>query len=359
MTERPDLTTDTTGTTGIADTSGIAEATDIADTSGIAEATDIADTSGIAEATDIADPGRAASRLPLLGKTALVTGVSRRRGIGFAVAARFAALGADVFIQHFAPHDAEQPWGADDLDGVRAGIRAAVGSPESRFGDVSLDLSLPDSPSRLIDAASALTGRVDILVCNHAKSGGDGSIIDMTPERLDAHWQVNARSTLLLTSAFAKAFIGTRSDDSPTTPGLSEVPLAPGQPATATEPFDEHRTGRVFWMTSGQQDGPMPGEVAYATSKAALAGITPTVAKELLGFGIVLNTINPGPVNTGYLDPETTDRPLDDLLAFIQTTPFGRFGTPDDVARLIGWLATDEGRWIVGRVIASDGGWNL
>ncbi|MGG7510413.1 SDR family oxidoreductase [Plantibacter sp. YIM 135249] len=313
----------------------------------------------------------ATDRLPLLGKTALVTGVSRRRGIGFAIAARFATLGADVFIQHYAPHDAEQPWGTDDLDAVRADIRAASGSLGGRFGDTSLDLSLADAPRRLIDAASALTGRLDILVCNHAKSGGDGSILDMTPERLDAHWQVNARSTLLLTSAFAKAFSREQSADSPDSPdstgaaespgapGSPDSPLAPGQLTPATGPFDEHRTGRVFWMTSGQQDGPMPGEVAYATSKAALAGITPTVAKELLGFGIVLNTINPGPVNTGYLDPETTDRPLDDLLAFIRTTPFGRFGTPDDVARLIGWLATDEGRWIVGRVIASDGGWNL
>ncbi len=103
-------------------------------------------------------------------------------------------------------------------------------------------------------------------------------------------------------------------------------------------------TGHVFWMTSGQLYGPMRGEVAYAASKAALAGLTKTVAAELLDFGIVLNTIDPGPVNTGYLDPETTDRPLDEIEEWMRATPFGRFGHPSDPARLIGWLATDAGQ---------------
>jgi 3-oxoacyl-[acyl-carrier protein] reductase len=103
----------------------------------------------------------------------------------------------------------------------------------------------------------------------------------------------------------------------------------------------------------------MPGEVAYATSKAALAGVTATVASELLRRGIILNTINPGPVNTGYLDAETTDRPVENLEQTLASMPFGRFGAPNDPARLIGWLATDEGRWIVGQVLTSDGGFGL
>ena len=113
-------------------------------------------------------------------------------------------------------------------------------------------------------------------------------------------------------------------------------------------------------MTSGQIHGPMRGEVAYATSKAALAGVTKTVAAELLDRGIILNTIDPGPVNTGYLDPETTDRPLAEIEEFVRSTPFGRFGRPTDPARLIGWLATDEGA--LGRrarCISSDGGFAI
>ena len=283
--------------------------------------------------------------LPLHGQTALVTGVSRRRGIGFAVATELARRGASVFIHHYRPHDLDLPWGGDDLDAVRAGISDAL-SPGASLGDVSADLRDADTIPTIIAAASELTGRLDILVCNHAQSGDDGSILDMTAERLDSFWATNTRSTILLTRAFAQL----RADDGDGT--------RPGERATRSEPFARPQ-GRVFWMTSGQIHGPMRGEVAYATSKAALAGVTKTVAAELLDRGIILNTIDPGPVNTGYLDPETADRPLAEIEEFVRSTPFGRFGRPTDPANLIGWLATDEGSWIVGQVLSSDGGFAI
>jgi 3-oxoacyl-[acyl-carrier protein] reductase len=281
---------------------------------------------------------------PLHGKTALITGVSRRRGIGYAIASRLARLGASVFIHHFSPHDAEQPWGGDDLDAVRAGLRESL-TPGASFGDLSADLRDAEEIPRLVDAARALTGQLDILVCNHAQSGGDGSILDMTAERLDGFWEANTRSTLLLTREFAA-------------PHASAPGARPGERMGRAEPFAEP-AGRVFWMTSGQIHGPMRGEVAYATSKAALAGITKTVAAELLDLGIILNTVDPGPVNTGYLDAETTDRPLEELTELVRATPFGRFGHPDDPARLIAWLSTPDGAWVVGQVLTSDGGLGL
>ena len=112
-------------------------------------------------------------------------------------------------------------------------------------------------------------------------------------------------------------------------------------------------------MTSGQGHGAMRGEVAYATSKAALAGVTRTVAADLLDLGIVLNTINPGPVNTGYMDPDSADRDTSGLDEWLRTTAFGRVGVPSDPAALIGWLSTAEGAWIVGQVLTSDGGFSL
>ena len=273
--------------------------------------------------------------LPLSGQTALVTGVSRRKGIGFAVARELASLGADVFIHHFRPHDTARPWGGDDLDAVRNGIRDAL-APGAVTADRHADLRDAQEIEDLLDAATALTGSLDILVCNQALSGSDGSILEMSADRLDAHWHTNARASLLLTAGFAR-----RKRD-----------------GGASAPFDAP-TGRVIWMTSGQGDGPMRDEVAYATSKAGLAGVTRTVAAELLDLGIVLNTINPGPVNTGYLDPETTDRDLSWLPGFLESTPFGRFGRPEDPARLIGWLCSDAGSWVVGQVLSSDGGFAL
>lgn len=280
--------------------------------------------------------------LPFAGKTVLVTGVSRRRGIGFAVATQFAQLGADVFIHHFRPHDTRLPWGGDDLDAVRDALRGAL-TPGAQFGDVSADLRDAASTPLVIEAARGLTGRLDVLVCNHAQSGDDGSILDMTAERLDGFWQTNTRSTILLTREFAAM----RAGDGPA--------ARPGERVERRGPFAAP-TGRVFWMTSGQQHHPMRGEVAYAASKAALAGLTKTAAAELLDLGIVLNTIDPGPVNTGYLDPETADRPVDEIAEWMRATPFGRFGDPSDPARLIAWLASDAGAWVVGQVLTTDGG---
>jgi 3-oxoacyl-[acyl-carrier protein] reductase len=268
--------------------------------------------------------------LPLAGKTALVTGVSRPRGIGFAVARALVQRGASVVVHHFAPHDADQPWGGADIQAVRDGIRSEL-AEGATSADLHADLADAATIAPLVEQAAAVTGQLDILVCNHARSGSDGTILDATPEMLDGHWQVNTRSTILLTRQFADRFTWSGS---------------------------EHDTGRVVWFTSGQLHGAMPNELAYVASKGALAGATQSAAAALLTRGILLNAVNPGPVNTGYLDPETTDRPeaLDALRAAM---PLGRFGHPDDPARLIAWLVGPEGRWVAGEIYSSDGGFRL
>jgi len=262
--------------------------------------------------------------LPLAGRTAVVTGASRRQGIGYAVAARLAGMGASLFVQHFAPHDAQQPWGADTIEDVLAGLRERLVDGAS-LADASIDLAHGDGAVELIERAGKNLGHLDILVCNHARSGSDGPLEELSADMLDGHWQVNTRSTILATQAFAAQHDG-----------------RPG--------------GRVVWFTSGQVAGPMRHEIAYAASKAALAGVTASVADGLVEHGIVLNTVNPGPVNTGYLDEGTADRPSEVLRDVLAHFPGGRFGEPDDPARLIAWLVSDEGRWVVGQVISTEGG---
>ncbi|HHV21564.1 MAG TPA: SDR family oxidoreductase [Propionibacterium sp.] len=260
---------------------------------------------------------------PLIGRVALVTGVSRRQGIAFAVTKRLLAMGADVFVTHHRPHDEVQPWGADDVDAVLADLRGI--DPNRRVEHLGADLAHPAAPRRVVDAASAAYGHLDILVCVHAQSGGDGPLADMTAATLDQHYAVNTRSTILLTRELAARHDG-----------------RPG--------------GRVVWFTSGQQLGPMRDEIAYAASKAALAGVAASVADDLIDRGILLNVINPGPVDTGYLSPAGgffTPEQLDGLRTMF---PLRRFGEPDDVARLVAFLVSDEGRWVVGQVLNSEGG---
>jgi 3-oxoacyl-[acyl-carrier protein] reductase len=258
--------------------------------------------------------------LPLRGRVAVVTGVSRRAGIGYAVARRLAALGASLFLHHYAPHDRDQPWGADPGGpaAVLAGVNAALAADGARVRDLHCDLALPEAPAQLITKAGEAFGHCDILVCNHARSGGDGPLGTLDAAMLDAHWAVNARSAILLAQAFAARHDG-----------------RPG--------------GRIIVMTSGQDLGPMPGEVAYAASKGALASITKTLADQLADRAITLNAVNPGPVDTGYAPPEVHE-------GVRRHFPGGRWGDPDDPARLIAWLVTDEAAWITGQVINIEGG---
>lgn len=258
--------------------------------------------------------------LPLRGRVALVTGVSRRVGIGYAIARRLAAAGASLFLHHYTPHDAAQSWGADPggpqavVDGVSAVLADAAAAV--RHGEA--DLAEPDAPARLVRAAVDAFGHLDILVCNHALSGDDGPLEALDAAMLDKHWAVNTRSAILLAQAFAAQHDG-----------------RPG--------------GRIVFMTSGQDLGPMRDEVAYAAAKGALASVTRTLADHLADRTITVNTVNPGPVDTGYATPELHE-------AVRRRFPQGRWGTPDDPARLVAWLVTDEAAWITGQVIHSEGG---
>ncbi len=140
---------------------------------------------------------------------------------------------------------------------------------------------------------------------------------------LDTHWAVDTRSVILLVQAYARL----RAALPPRTPG-----------------------GRVMMMTSGQDiAGGMPGELAYALQKGALASVTRSLATALAEHAVTVNTVNPGPVDTDYMTGA-------DYEAVAARFPAGRWGMPDDPARLIAWLATDEGEWVTGQVIDSEGG---
>lgn len=251
---------------------------------------------------------------PLAGRGALVTGVSRRAGIGYAVARRLGELGADLFVHGFVPHDASQPWGADP-SGVPA-LAAELGA-----GHVEGDFADPATPAACVEAAVAALGELDVLVANHAMSC-DQDLAALDAAAIDATMAVNVRATLLLVQAYARLHDDAR----------------PG--------------GRVVLFTSGQNLGPMTRELPYAASKAALHGITASLAAELAPRGILVNTLNPGPTDTGWATPELVELEL-------QRLPLGRWGSPEDAARIVGWLATDEAAWVTGQVLTSDGGYSL
>ncbi|MEJ5913032.1 SDR family oxidoreductase [Pseudokineococcus sp. 1T1Z-3] len=255
---------------------------------------------------------------PLHDRVVLLTGASRRLGIGAAIARRLAADGAGLLLHGWPPHDAEQPWGADP-HGAEV-LRDELRVNGSHVELVEVDLAEPGAPQFLVDAARAAFGHVDAVVANHARSSAR-SLEQLTAEELDLAYAVNTRATLLLAQAFAA-----QHDDA-----------RPG--------------GRLLWFTSGQHHGAMPGELPYAASKAALHELTRSLAVHLAPRGITVNCVDPGPTDTGYAD--------DALRASVAAaSPGGRWGTPADAARLVAWLLGDEAAWVTGQTVASDGGWS-
>ena len=249
-------------------------------------------------------------------RVAVVTGVSRRAGIGFAVARRLLADGLSVLIHSWSPHDAAQPWGSEP--GGTEAVIDALGGLGPRLAHVEADLADPVAPERVMSEAVSAFGAVDVLVANHAHSSAQ-SLSDVTAAELDRAWAINARAVVLLVQAFAVRHDARRSD------------------------------GRVVLFTSGQHLGAMPDELPYAISKGAVHQMTRSLAGALADRAITVNAINPGPVDTGWPSPELRER-------LRPAFPAGRWGRPDDIAAVVRWLASSESAWITGQVIDAEGG---
>ncbi len=252
---------------------------------------------------------------PLSGRVAVVTGVSRRIGIGAAIARRLMDDGARVFASGWRAHDEEMPWGADEAAKPESLGGSAAGSDDYCWDE--FDLGSPTGPDRLLDAAVDRFGSIDIVVANHARSSHQ-SLFDVDVEELDRCWAVNARASVLLARGMVRARDG-----------------GPG--------------GRLVLFTSGQHIGPMWNEIAYAVSKGAIHQMTASLSDALLRHGITVNTINPGPVDTGYMHGTMH-------AAIAGRFPAGRWGSPEDVARIVAFLVGDQAAWLSGQVIDHDGG---
>ncbi|MDQ4043591.1 MAG: SDR family oxidoreductase [Actinomycetota bacterium] len=242
----------------------------------------------------------------LRGRVAVVTGAGHHRGIGTAICRALAEKGTDVFFTHWETGENEPGTLLEELRG--AGVRAEA---------MELDLSLLDSPERLLDAVAEQLGLPSILVNNAAHSARDGyEALDAAT--LDAHYAVNLQAAALLSVVFARR-------------------------------FDGETGGRIVNLTSGQSLGPMPGELAYAATKGAIEAFTRTLAAEVGHKRITVNAVNPGPTDTGWMTEEIRQ----ELSAKF---PAGRVGEPEDAARVVAFLASDEADWITGQVIHSEGG---
>ncbi|MBT2216791.1 SDR family oxidoreductase [Virgibacillus dakarensis] len=239
---------------------------------------------------------------------AVVTGVSHAQGIGAAICRKLAESGADIFFTYW---QAESEWLKDFQQEIKMkGVQCAC---------CEIDLSKDTASIQLFDHVTEVLGFPSILINNAAHSKRDG-YKKLDAQLLDDHYAVNMRGTLLLSVEFVRRF-----------------------------EQSELKSGRVINMTSGQSQGPMVEELAYGATKGAISAFTLSLSAEVAPLGITVNAVNPGPTDTGWMSEELKQELLPKFL-------MGRAGLPEDAARLVAFLASDEAAWITGQIINSEGG---
>jgi 3-oxoacyl-[acyl-carrier protein] reductase len=242
----------------------------------------------------------------LSGKVAIVTGGSR--GIGKAVAETLAAQGAHVVLTYVK--------GEAEAQAARAGIEAKGGKAEILGFDVA---NMKASEDAIAEAAKRL-GRLDILVAN-AGVAVDGLLLRIKEEDLDRIFAVNVKGAI----ACARA---------------------------ATKVMMRARAGRVIFLSSVVGEMGNTGQAAYAASKAALLGLTKTLAREYASRSITVNAVAPGFIETDMTTAITGE--LKDTM--LKAIPLGCIGRAEDVAAAIAFLCSDEAGYITGQTLRVNGG---
>lgn len=247
----------------------------------------------------------------LRGRTAVITGSGR--GIGRAIALELAGHGVNVAVNYFR-HKAQAEQTAAEVEA--AGGRAVV--VKAHVGEIA-------GVQRLVQTAADAFGGVDIFVGN-AASGVLRPAIKQEPKGWEWTINVNARSILFGAQAAAGHMI-------------------------------RQRWGRIIGITSFGSRRVLPEYSVVGISKAAIEATIRYLAAELAPHGIVCNAVSPGVVETEALDFFPSKEAI--LAEGLRRTPAGRFVTPEEVAKLVAWLCTDDARMIVGQTIVMDGGYEL
>ena len=242
---------------------------------------------------------------PLGGKIAIVTGGSR--GIGAAVAALLAEHGAAVVVS--------------GRDATR--LQRAVQELEERGATVhgvAADAAKREDVDRLVETAKERFGRVDILV-NNAGVTRDGLLIRMKDEDWDRVMDTNLRGAFMTTRAAAKLMI-------------------------------RQRSGRIINIASTAGAMGNAGQANYSAAKAGLIGLTKAAARELAHWGILVNAVAPGLIETDM----TTALPAEARDALLAQVPLKRIGAAREVAEMVGFLAGDGAAYVTGQVFHVNGG---
>ncbi|WP_341739354.1 glucose 1-dehydrogenase [Microcoleus sp. CAWBG640] len=261
----------------------------------------------------------------LEGKVALVTGSSG--GIGQGIAIRLAAEGAKVVVNYRSnPQGAEETLAQIQAQGGEC--HKAEGYCDNEQGySIGADLGMVEDVQRLVKESIEHFGQLDILV-NNAGIEKHADFWDVTEKDFEAVMNVNFKGVFFACQAFVKHLLETK------------------------------RVGRIVNISSVHEELPFPHFTAYCASKGAMKMMTRNLAVELGPYGITVNNVAPGaietPINTKLLNDPTK------LKSLLQNIPLGRLGQPEDVAGLVAFLSSNDAAYVTGTTLFVDGGllWN-